>query len=54
MLLFGLPVRLLTDAGFLSGVAVVAASGAGAAVGLLLSRSARAVFTDVISKLRGA
>jgi PST family polysaccharide transporter len=54
MLAFGLPVRLLTDAGFLSGVAVVAASGAGAAVGLLLSGSARAVFADVVSKLRGA
>ena len=54
MLVFGLPVRLLTGAGFLSGVAVVVASLTGAAVALLLSTSARAVFTDVVSKLRGA
>ena len=54
MVAFGLPVRLLTEAGFLSGLLVVAASGAGAALALALSPGSRAILADVMGKLRGA
>ncbi len=50
---FALPVRLVTDAGFLSGLAITAAGSLGALVVLGLSASTRDVLTGVISKLRG-
>lgn len=49
-----LPVRLLTEPGLASAVAITLAGTLGAAVALGLSRSARAVFLDVVDKLRGA
>lgn len=49
----GLPVRLVTDGGALSMLAIVAAGAAGGLVGLGLSRSARAEALDLVAKLRG-
>lgn len=54
IVLFALPVRLMTDAGFVSGVLVALAGTLGAVVAMGLSRRSRAVFTDVLGKLRGA
>lgn len=50
---FGLPVRLVTDTGFVSMLAIVAAGTVGGGVGLLVSRSARAELSDLVAKLRG-
>jgi O-antigen/teichoic acid export membrane protein len=54
IVLFALPVRLMTDAGFVSGVLITLAGSLGALVAMGLSRKSRAVFTDVLGKLRGA
>lgn len=50
---FALPVRLLSEPGALSMVAIVAAGVLGGAAGLALSRSARSEVADLVSKLRG-
>lgn len=54
ILLFALPVRLMTDAGFVSGALITLAGALGAAVALGLSRRSRAVLSEVLTKLRGA
>lgn len=54
IILFALPVRLMTDAGFVSGILIAAAGTLGAVVALGASRRSRAVFSDVLVKLRGA
>lgn len=48
-----LPVRLVTSAGFVSLVAIVAAGSVGGLIGLALSRGARAEILDVVAKIRG-
>ncbi|MEI2640420.1 MAG: oligosaccharide flippase family protein [Microthrixaceae bacterium] len=53
VLAFALPVRLITDIGFLSMLAIVAAGIVGGAVGLAVSSSARYELKDVIAKVRG-
>src|SRR5690606_29882635 len=53
ILAFALPVRLLSEPGFGSMVAIVAAGVVGGVVGLGVSRSARAEVLDVVAKLRG-
>lgn len=54
VLLFALPVRLMTDAGFVSGMLISLAGALGAAVAMGVSRRSRAVFSEVLVKLRGA
>lgn len=54
IILFALPVRLMTDAGFVSGILIALAGALGAVVALGASRRSRAVFSDVLVKLRGA
>ncbi len=53
MVVLGLPVRLVTDAGALSGLMILAASMAGAAMVLVLSRSSRSELADLVGKVRG-
>lgn len=53
VVLFALPVRLVTDAGFVSMLAVTAAGALGALLALGLSRSARSELMDLIAKVRG-
>lgn len=48
-----LPVRLLTEPGFGSMVAIVAAGTLGGGIGLLLSSAARSEAIDLVAKLRG-
>ncbi|MCP4435646.1 MAG: oligosaccharide flippase family protein [Actinomycetia bacterium] len=54
MLLFGLPVRLLTPGGFVSGLMVVGAAAVGALVALALSPASRAELRDILAKIKGA
>ena len=54
IVLFALPVRLMTDAGFVSGVLITLAGALGAVVAMGVSRRSRTVFSDVVVKLRGA
>lgn len=54
VLAFALPVRLVTDAGFVSGVLIALAGALGAVLALGVSRRSRAVFSDVLTRLRGA
>jgi lipopolysaccharide exporter len=53
VLALGLPVRLLSPPGFLSLIGIVAAGALGGAIGLALSRQARAEVLDLVAKLRG-
>jgi len=53
ILLFALPVRLLTEQGAVSMIGIVAAGVLGGIVGLAISRQARAEVQDLIAKLRG-
>lgn len=53
ILLFALPVRLLTDQGAVSMIGIVAAGVVGGAVGLAISRQAREELQDLVAKLRG-
>lgn len=53
VLLFALPVRLLTGTGFVSMLAIVAAGVVGGALGLVVSPSARHELSDVMAKVRG-
>ncbi len=48
-----LPVRLATQAGFVSMLLIVLAGGVGGLIGIGLSRSARYELRDVVSKVRG-
>lgn len=50
---FGLPARLLTDAGALSALVIGVAMAAGAACALVLSTAARTELKDLLAKLRG-
>lgn len=54
ILVFALPVRLMTDAGFVSAMLITLAGVLGAVVAMGVSRRSRAVFSDVLVKLRGA
>jgi hypothetical protein len=48
-----LPVRLLTSEGLTSMLLIVAAGCVGGAIGLAVSRTAREVIRELVSKLRG-
>jgi O-antigen/teichoic acid export membrane protein len=54
MAVAGLPVRLLTDGGAVSGLLISVAVAVGAAAALALSRSARTELRDLVAKVRGA
>lgn len=53
VLVFALPVRLLTDAGALSGLLVTLAGAVGAALALVVSRPARTELMELVAKVRG-
>lgn len=53
VLVFALPVRLLTDAGALSGLLVTLAGAVGAALALAVSRPARTELMELVAKVRG-
>jgi lipopolysaccharide exporter len=53
VLAFALPVRLLSEPGFVSMLGIVAAGALGGVVGLALSRQARSEVQDLVAKLRG-
>jgi lipopolysaccharide exporter len=53
VLAFALPVRLLSEPGFVSMLGIVAAGALGGVVGLALSRQARSEVQGLVAKLRG-